>query len=642
MSKDLRSSNVNDLDSVGGATATDLVPVERNGRDIRLTAQQIADLGGGGGAVSSVDGRTGAVTLSDLYDAAGSAATAQSNAIAASQPVDADLTAIAALVTTAFGRGLLTLADAAALVAAGGLDADLATFALPANTTISTFGASLVDDANAAAALTTLGAAPLASPTFTGTVTSGGNVIANASLAVNTTTVPTTAADTISAFHVVGASVHIANVNELAFIGTGINVASTIDLRRVGATSYANFVAGTWSAVASGVDLGGMHIGGTTPTLLLDVASFHCVADATFADGSPADSDHASTPTAWEFHTTPASTSGRTQLLAFRLGSDQSAAVSKKLNVFTVAPATQTAAYDMMDVANATAFTNNAAALTTMGVNLAPVITYSTGVGGGNIAWRGFYDQSTHQSSVASGLTGTFNSFHASPTFKASGNTNPETVGTVNVFRSEPALVAGGATGTITVTSLVQFGAAGMTVPTNGTVTTLTQFSAGGPVATGTITTRKGMNIADGSGAGTFTTNIGIDIAALAAGATNIGLRSAAPMVWTPQTITLANGANNNISVSSSVVIVDGPTGAFNITGFTNGGATPVDGQILILLNPITAGAMTITHDATSTAANRIFTNTGADVVHTAGGGSTAMFVYTTTENRWRLTAQTI
>lgn len=36
-------------------------------------------------------------------------------AAAATQPVDSDLTAIAALSTTSFGRGLLTLADAAAL-----------------------------------------------------------------------------------------------------------------------------------------------------------------------------------------------------------------------------------------------------------------------------------------------------------------------------------------------------------------------------------------------------------------------------------------------------------------------------------------------------------------------------------------------
>lgn len=47
------------------------------------------------------------------FDVAGAATSAQS----ASQPVDSDLTAIAALTTTAFGRSLLTLLDAAALTA---------------------------------------------------------------------------------------------------------------------------------------------------------------------------------------------------------------------------------------------------------------------------------------------------------------------------------------------------------------------------------------------------------------------------------------------------------------------------------------------------------------------------------------------
>lgn len=51
-----------------------------------------------------------ATSAASAFDTAGAAAAAQ----AASQPVDSDLTAIAALLTTAFGRGLLTLADAAA------------------------------------------------------------------------------------------------------------------------------------------------------------------------------------------------------------------------------------------------------------------------------------------------------------------------------------------------------------------------------------------------------------------------------------------------------------------------------------------------------------------------------------------------
>ena len=79
--------------------------------------------------VTSVDSRTGAVTLSDLYDASGAAAAAQ----AASQPVNANLTAIAGQTTaadrltywtglataalatlTAFGRSFIAATDAAA------------------------------------------------------------------------------------------------------------------------------------------------------------------------------------------------------------------------------------------------------------------------------------------------------------------------------------------------------------------------------------------------------------------------------------------------------------------------------------------------------------------------------------------------
>jgi hypothetical protein len=60
---------------------------------------------------------TAATTASSAYDAAGAAAAAQ----AASQPLDSDLTAIAALSTTSYGRAFLALADAAAARTALGL-----------------------------------------------------------------------------------------------------------------------------------------------------------------------------------------------------------------------------------------------------------------------------------------------------------------------------------------------------------------------------------------------------------------------------------------------------------------------------------------------------------------------------------------
>jgi hypothetical protein len=60
---------------------------------------------------------------------------------------------------TAAGRALIDDANAAAQIATLGLDADIATLALPASTTISAAGAELINDADAAAQRTTLGAA---------------------------------------------------------------------------------------------------------------------------------------------------------------------------------------------------------------------------------------------------------------------------------------------------------------------------------------------------------------------------------------------------------------------------------------------------------------------------------------------------
>jgi hypothetical protein len=64
--------------------------------------------------VGNYDVAGAALAAQAASDPLGSAATAQAAAIAASQPLDPDLSAIALLTTTAFGRALLTLADAAA------------------------------------------------------------------------------------------------------------------------------------------------------------------------------------------------------------------------------------------------------------------------------------------------------------------------------------------------------------------------------------------------------------------------------------------------------------------------------------------------------------------------------------------------
>lgn len=81
----------------------DVLPLHVNGLPLNLPTGSLCGsvpIGtGGGGSVLSVNGHTGAVSLtaSDV----------------GAQPVDSDLTAIAALSTTSFGRGFLPLADAA-------------------------------------------------------------------------------------------------------------------------------------------------------------------------------------------------------------------------------------------------------------------------------------------------------------------------------------------------------------------------------------------------------------------------------------------------------------------------------------------------------------------------------------------------
>lgn len=78
------------------------------------TSTGYAPPGGGGGGVSSVNGDLGPAVVLDASEVGADASGAAAAAQAASQPVDSDLTAIAALTTTAFGRALLELADAAA------------------------------------------------------------------------------------------------------------------------------------------------------------------------------------------------------------------------------------------------------------------------------------------------------------------------------------------------------------------------------------------------------------------------------------------------------------------------------------------------------------------------------------------------
>lgn len=145
-------------------TGTPMAPTASAG----TSTEQIATTGFVSSAIATlIDSAPGALdTLNELAAALGddpNFATTVTNALAGKQPLDSDLTAIAALVTTSYGRALLTLADAAALQSVANLvpgtnvqaqDADLQAIADLATTS---FGRSLLTQADAAALRTTAG-----------------------------------------------------------------------------------------------------------------------------------------------------------------------------------------------------------------------------------------------------------------------------------------------------------------------------------------------------------------------------------------------------------------------------------------------------------------------------------------------------
>lgn len=110
---------------------------------------------------------------------------------------------------------------------------------------------------------------------------------------------------------------------------------------------------------------------------------------------------------------------------------------------------------------------------------------------------------------------------------------------------------------------------------------------------------------------------------------TQLGQGKFAPVT---STLTLVNGANSDIVLPTTTRMhITGPTGGFSITGFAGG----LDGMRIWLFNSTTQ-AMTLTNEATSTAANRILTLTGSNVV-LRSGTSFATLSYDGTSSRWIL-----
>lgn len=192
---------------------------------------------------------------------------------------------------------------------------------------------------------------------------------------------------------------------------------------------------------------------------------------------------------------------------------------------------------------------------------------------------------------VAQQGSGTFQSLrflNANPTVK---NANGVGLG-INgpaMFQSAPVFQADGAT----LTLGVGLGSSGfMDNPAFGVINAGTlaidewaSFRAAGSVnASATMTTRMGFRAQDPGGAGTIATNIGVDIAALAKGATNIGIRNASTYVALPSAQTI-DAAADTIAPTAELVELTNPTGGAITVTSTPTIANGQPGQILELVN---------------------------------------------------------
>jgi len=188
-----------DFDPAGSAAAAEAAAIAASATTaqgaLADTATQPGDLAtvATSGAYVDLSGTptlgTAAAAATGDFDPVGSADAAE----AASQPLDAVLTATTASFTTADEtkldgiEELADVTDTANVTAAGALmdsevDADIKTLSLPAATTISTFGASLIDDAAASNARTTLGLGTAATTASTAYATAAQGTLADAAL----------------------------------------------------------------------------------------------------------------------------------------------------------------------------------------------------------------------------------------------------------------------------------------------------------------------------------------------------------------------------------------------------------------------------------------------------------------------------
>lgn len=91
---------------------------------------------------------------------------------------------------------------------------------------------------------------------------------------------------------------------------------------------------------------------------------------------------------------------------------------------------------------------------------------------------------------------------------------------------------------------------------------------------------------------------------------------------------TAVNGSTNDVSLPAATFInIVGPTAAFTFTGITSGTTAENNGRMLTLFNNTAQNMTLVNESASSTAAYRITTCTGANIVTVGQGVVTLVYI---------------
>lgn len=248
-----------------------------------------------------------------------------------------------------------------------------------------------------------------------------------------------------------------------------------------------------------------------------------------------------------------------------------------------------------------------------------------------------FKDAATYKNSGSFNF-GTITSYSAVPTLTAD-TTTARTVTVYTGFLSSPTFGVL-STGTMSGTTVLGFSAGG----TWGGLLTLgawTGVSVAGPTVTGSgsvITTLTGVSIAGPTiaSSGAVTTQYGIDIASLTQATTNVGIRNLSSLlqqgglVFTPTTVTVTSNAGTVPVTASNAKFTNSSAATMTITLATTGAS---DGQVMIVrVYDFSAAAQTITW---------VNTENGEGTAPTTSAGSTTLpktvlFMFNSGTSKWR------